>query len=168
MSPPAHMTKNRHFETASSWKAARATLTFQPREPGYTAGLRLHSIRIHVRDHKLRELSINDRTLEAHYGGFVLSQARKGADEARRLALDVRYGSAGEGGRIAGHAARIYELGPEPVPDDIDGRSPAVVTWHDADLFFLLASDTMLSRELVRIAISLYGKGRIKRDAGGS
>jgi len=35
-------------------------------------------------------------------------------------------------------------------------------------LFFLLASDTMLSREWVRIAISLYGKGRIKRDAGGS
>ena len=89
------MTNNPHFETASSWKAARAKLTFQPREPGYTAGLRLHSIRIHVRDHKLREVSINDRTLEAHYGGFVLSQARKGTDEARRLALDVRYGSAG-------------------------------------------------------------------------
>jgi hypothetical protein len=35
------MTKNPHFETASSWKAARAKLTFQPREPGYTAGLRL-------------------------------------------------------------------------------------------------------------------------------
>ena len=100
MPPPAHMTKNLHFETASSWKAARATLTFQPREPGYTAGLRLHSIRIHVRDHKLRELSINDRTLEAHYGGFVLSQARKGADEARRLALDVRYGSAGQEGGL--------------------------------------------------------------------
>ena len=125
-------------------------------------------IRIHVRDHKLRELSINDRTLEAHYGGFVLSQARKGTDEARRLALDVRYGSAGQGGQIAGHAARIYELGPEPVPDDIDGRSPAVVTWHDADLFFLVASDTMASRELVRIAISLYGRGRIKRAASGS
>ena len=105
-------------------------LTFQPREPRYTAGLRLRSVRIHVRDHKLRELSINDRTLEAHYGGFVLSQARKGADEARRLALDVWYGNAGEWGRIAGHVARIYELGPEPAPDDIDGRSPAVVTWQ--------------------------------------
>ena len=76
------MTKNPHFETASSWKAARAKLTFQPREPGYTVGLPLHSIRIHVRDHKLRELSINDRTLEGHYGGFVLSQARKGTDES--------------------------------------------------------------------------------------
>ena len=121
-----------------------------------------------MRDHKLRKILINERTLEAHYGGFVLSQARKGTDEARRLALDVRYGGAGQEGQIAGHAARIYELGPEPAPDDIDGRSPAVVTWHDADLFFLLASDTMLSREWVRIAISLYGKGRIKRDAGGS
>ena len=96
----AKMTNNAHFKTASSWKAARAKLTFQPREPGYTAGLRVHSIRIHVRDHKLRELSINDRTLEAHYGGFVLSQARKGADEARRLALDVRYGSAGQEGGL--------------------------------------------------------------------
>jgi hypothetical protein len=59
----AKMTNNAHFKTASSWKAARAKLTFQPREPRYTAGLRRHSIRIHVRDHKLRELSINDRTL---------------------------------------------------------------------------------------------------------
>jgi hypothetical protein len=160
------MTNNPHFETASSWKAARAMLTFQPREPRYTAGLRLHSIRIHVRDHKLREISVKDRTLEAHYGGFVLSQARKVAGETRRLALDVRYGSGGQEGQIAGHAARIYELGPEPAPDDIDGRSPAVVTWHDADLFFLVASDTMSSDELVRIAVSLYGEGRIKRGAG--
>ena len=66
MPPPAQMTKNLHFETASSWKAAQATLTFQPREPGYTAGLRLRSIRIYVRDHKLRELSITDRTQEKH------------------------------------------------------------------------------------------------------
>jgi hypothetical protein len=159
------MTINPHFETASSWKAARAMLTFQPHEPKYTARRCLHSIRIHVRDHKLRELSANDRTLEAHYGGFVLSQARKGTDEARRLALDVRYGSAGHEGQIAGHAARIYELGPEPAADDIDERNPAVVTWHDADLFFLVASDTMSSDELVRIAISLYGQRRIKRAA---
>jgi hypothetical protein len=160
------MTSNPHFETARSWKAARAMLTFQPLEPRHTAGLRLHSIRIHVRDHKMRALSVKDRTLEAHYGSFVLSQARKGTDEARRLASDVRYGNAGQDGQIAGHAARIYELGPEPASDDIDGRSPAVVTWHDADLFFLVASHTMSSDELVRIAISLYGHRRIKRAAG--
>jgi hypothetical protein len=85
-------------------------LTFQPREPRYTAGLRLHSMRIHARDHKLRELSVNDRTLEAHYGGFVLIQPRKGTDEARRLALDVQYGSAGHEGLIAEHAARNRHL----------------------------------------------------------
>jgi hypothetical protein len=139
-------------------------LTFQPLEPRHTAGLRLRSLRIHVRDHKLRALSVNDRTLEAHYEAFVLTQMRKGTDEARRLALDVRYGNAGKESQIAGHAARIYELGPEPSPDDIDGRSPAVVTWHDADLFLLIASDTMTSDQLVRIAGSLYrrsvGRGR--------
>jgi hypothetical protein len=98
-------------------------------------------------------LSVIDRTLEAPGGGFV-GQARKGN------------GSAGQEGHIAGHAARIYELGPEPAADDIDGRSPAVVTWYDADLFFLVASDAMSSDELVRIAISLYGQRRIKRAAG--
>lgn len=45
-------------------------LKFRPLEPRHTAGLRLQSIRIHVRDHKLRELSVDDRTLEAHYGSF--------------------------------------------------------------------------------------------------
>ena len=119
-------------------------------------GLRLQSIRIHVRDHKLRELSVGDRTLEAHYGSFVLSQARKGANEARRLALAVSYGQAGHNARIAGRAARVYELGPEPEPDDIDGRSPSVVAWHDADMFLMIASDELFSDELLRIAISLY------------
>jgi hypothetical protein len=155
-----------HFETARSWKAARTMLTFQPLEPRHTAGLRLRLIRIHIRDHKLRALSFKDRTLEAHYGIFVLSEARKDTHEARRLALDVRYGHAAQDGQIAGRAARIYELGPQPSPDDIDGRSPAVVTWHDTDLFFLVASHKMSSDELVRIAISLYGQGRINRAAG--
>jgi hypothetical protein len=147
---------NPHFHTAPSWKAARALLTFQPLEPGYTAGLRLQSIRIHVRDHKLRDLSIKDRTLEAHYGGFVLSEARRDVEEARRLALDVSYGVAGQPTQIAGHPGRVYEPGPEPPPDDIDGRMPAVVAWHDAELFCLIASDTMSSDELVNISVSLY------------
>jgi hypothetical protein len=131
-------------------------LTFRPLEPSHTAGLRLQSIRIHVRDHKLRELPIDGRTLEAHYGGFVLSQSRKGTHEARRLALDVAYGRAAHDGRIAGCAARVYELGPEPAPGDIDGRSPSVVTWHDGDMFYLIASGEMSPDDLVRIAISLY------------
>jgi hypothetical protein len=150
------MKGNPHFETAPSWKAARAMLSFQPRTPKHTAGFRLQSLRIHARDHKLRELSVENRTLEAHYGGFVLSQASKGMNEARRLALDVRYGADGRDARIAGHAARVYELGTEPEPDDIDGRSPAVVVWHDAGMFYLIASDSILCDELVRIAVSLY------------
>ena len=131
-------------------------LTFQPLEPEYTAGLRLQSLQIHVRDHKLRELAIGDRTLEAHYGGFLLSQSRKGANEARRLALDVSYGRPAREARIAGCAARVYDHGPEPPPGDIDGRSPAVVTWHDADMFYLIASGEMTTHDMVRIAISLY------------
>lgn len=150
------MTDNPHFETALSWKSARAMLTFEPLEPVYTAGLPLQSIRIHIRDHKLRMLAVGARTLEAHYGGFVVSQARKGAEEARRLALAVSYGQNGRSGQITGRAARIYEPGPEPLPEDIDGRNPAVVVWHDGELLCLVVSDSMPSDELVRIANSIY------------
>ena len=135
-------------------------LTFHPLEPEHTAGLRLQSIRIHVRDHKLRELAVGDRSLEAHYGGFVLSQARRSAAEARRLALDVSYGRAPRAAEIAGCAARVYELGSEPQLGDIDGRPPAVVVWHDGELFYLIASDEMPSDNLVRIALSLYPGSR--------
>ena len=138
-------------------------LTFRPLEPSHTAGCKLQSIQIHVRDHKLRELTIADRTLEAHYGGFVLSQSKKGATEARRLALDVSYGLAPREGRIAGQAARLYERGPEPPPGDIDGRSPSVVTWHDGDMFYLIASGEMSADDLVRVAVSLY---KARRPAG--
>jgi hypothetical protein len=153
------VTINPHFETARSWKAARALVAFRPLGPSYTAGFRLQSIRIHVRDHKLRELAIEDRTLEAHYGGFVLSQSKKGASEARRLALDVSYGQVARDARIAGRTARAYERGPEPPPDDIDGRSPSVVTWCDADMFFLIASAEMSSDDLIDVARSLYKGG---------
>jgi len=131
-------------------------LTFRPRVPTRTAGLPLQALRIHVRDHKRRELPLSERTLEAHYGRFVLSQARKTDEEARRLATDVSYGRDPREARIAGHDARVYELGPEPEPDDIDGRSPAVVVWHDAGMLFLVASGEMTSDELIGIAISLY------------
>ncbi len=133
---------------------------FRPLEPRHSAGLKLQSIEIHIRDHKLRELPISDRTLEAHYGTFVLSQSRKGATEARRLALDVSYGRTSRDARIAGHSARVYELGPEPPPGDIDGRSPSVVTWHDGDMFYLIASGEMRSDDLVRVAVSMYDARR--------
>lgn len=119
-------------------------------------GQRLQSLRIHLRDRKLRELSLADRTLEAYYESFVFSQAWKGAEEAQRLALAVSYGLGGRDEQIAGCPARTYEMGPEPSPDDIDGRSPAIVTWHDGEIFYLIASNEMSSAELVAIARSLY------------
>ena len=145
-----------HWLTVASWKEARAALTFQPLEARHTAGLPLQSLRIHVRDHKSRELAIEHRTLEAHYGRFVFSQAWKGAAEARRLALDVSYGLSPRDTRIAGRAGRLYELGPEPPPDDIDGRSPAVVTWADGDMFYLIASGELSANEILEIASALY------------
>ena len=150
------MMGNPHFETAPSWKAARTMLAFQPLEPRYTAGHSLQSIRIHVRDHRLRALAVADRTLEAHYGAFVFSQARKGREEARHLALAVSYGPEGRDAQFAGFKSRIYELGSEPPPDDIDGRTPAVVTWSDGAMFYLIVSDSMPSADLVRIADSMY------------
>lgn len=152
---PTRRTDNPHFETAASWDAARAMLTFTPRKPDRTAGHALQALRIHVRDHKMRDLPAADRTLEAHYGAFVFSQSRHSPEETRRLALGVSYGRDPRGARILGRDARLYELGPEPEPGDIDGRSPAVVAWHDAEMFYLIASDTMGSDELFAIAISV-------------
>ena len=74
------------FETAASLEAARPMLTFEPRVPRKTAGRERTGIHVHVRDHKGRELPVANRTLEVHYGAFVVSQSRKGASEARRWA----------------------------------------------------------------------------------
>ena len=145
-----------HFGTVPSWEAARLMLTFQPLRPAYTAASSLQALRIHVKDHKSREVPIGDRTLEAHYDQFVLSQSRKGVDEARRLALVVSYGRAPREARIAGREARVYERGAEPDEDDPDGRLPAIVTWHDGDMFYLIASDHLLTDVLVTIGDSLY------------
>jgi len=102
------------------------------------------------------ELYVADRTLKAHHGSFVLSQQRKGVRKALRQRLMVPYGIAGCHAQIGGCAARLYELGPEPPPDDIDRRNPSVVTSHDGDMFYLIASDKMRCAELVRITRSLY------------
>jgi hypothetical protein len=126
------MAENPHFASAPSWNAAGEMLTFQPRQPAFTAGRELQSLRIYVRDHKMRDLRIGERSLEVSYGRNL----REGA--------------------IAGHPARIYELGPEPEPDDLDGRPPAVVTWHDGEMFFLIASGEMPVDELIPIAASMY------------
>lgn len=150
------MKSNSHFETASSWKEAEALLTFQPLKPTQTEGFDLQSIAIYVRDYKHRELPVSERSLEVHYEGFVLTQVRSGEDEAKRQTLEVPYGREPIEARIAGHEARVYELGPEPEPGDIDPRNPAVVAWYDAEIFFLIASDALPSDALVRIAVSLY------------
>ena len=150
------MTTNPHFETARSWGHAAAMLAFDPLEPRFTAGNSLQALRIYVRDHKQRELEIAGRSLEAHYGAFVLSQAQRGPSKAKQLALSTSYGPIGENVQMAGHNAKAYELGPEVPSDDPDGRNPAVVTWHDGAMHYLIASDRLPVAELTKIASSLY------------
>jgi hypothetical protein len=149
-------TANPHFESPPGWTAARALLAFEPVAPSYTAGRALEALRVHVRDHRLRDIDPGDRSLEAHYGTFVLSQLRQTEADARRLALDVSYGRDPQPVSIAGHDARMYDLGPEPDPDDLDGRMPAVVAWHDGEMVYLLASSDLPPEELIRIAGSVY------------
>ena len=147
---------NPHFLTVSSWEEARDELAFAPLRPAETAGHALESLSIFVRDHKHRDLSIDERILEAHYGAFSVSQSRPGSEEARRQVVEVPYGSGAMQALVAGHEARFYELGPEVDPGDIDGRSPAVVVWHENARFYLVASYTLELEVLTRIADSLY------------
>jgi hypothetical protein len=99
------------------------------------------------------------RTLEAHYDGVAVCQSRPGASSARRRALDVRYGQGGTAIRIAGHEGRAYPLGPEVPPDDVDGRSAAVVTWADGPMFYFVMSTQLPVEEVTVVAASLYGEG---------
>ena len=149
------MTTNPHFESVATIAEARAKLSFEPREPSFTRGVKASGLRIHVLDHKRRELTVEQRSLEVYYPGFVVTQAWKGRAEARRLALEVSYGREPRSARIGTHDARLYELGPVPPPDDIDGRSPSVVTWSDGDVFFLIASSELPVADLVPIAESM-------------
>lgn len=144
-----------YFESPASWAEARELLTFVPRVPGETLGRPLAGLRVHVRDHKKRDVPIGERSLEAHYGAFVVSQKRVEAAEARRLALEVRYGPAPRPVHVSGHDGRACDLGPEVPPDDPDGRSAAVVTWHDGEMFFLVASSGLDVERLLEVAESL-------------
>jgi hypothetical protein len=143
------VTENPHFETADDWAQAGIRLGFTPLRPASHPSV----LRIHVRDHRLREVA---PTLEAHFDRYVLSQARRQPSEAHRLAHGVTYGSSPVPVDVAGHDAVAYELGPTPAPDDIDPRSPSVVTWADGDIFVLLASDSMTVDELIEEARFLY------------
>jgi hypothetical protein len=148
--------RSRHFASAPDWKAAARLVSFRPRRLDAQDGHQLRSLQVHVRDHRDREVPIGDRTLEAHFGAFVFSQSQHSAAEARRRALEVAYGPAATPGRVGGHEARFYELGPEPPPGDPDGRRPAVVTWYEDRMFFLLASSEVPREALLAIARSLY------------
>lgn len=142
------MTDNPHFENVDGWDEAESRLGFKPLRPAVEPG----ELCIHVLDHKMREVEL---TLEAHFDSYVLTQGMREPNEANRLARQ-RYGPDPVGVVIAGHDALAYELGPEPAPDDIDPRPPAVVTWVDGGMFVLLASDSMTAIELIEEARSLY------------
>lgn len=116
----------------------------------------MKSLRIHVRDHKLRELRIDERILEAYYDTFAFSQSRRSPMDARHAALDVRYGRDPQPLWILGREGKGYELGPVPEPDDIDPRSPSVVAWADGEMFYFLASGQLPLTALIDVAASIY------------
>jgi len=144
------------FLAPPTWAEAAALLTFVPRAPADTRGRALVGLRVHVRDHWRRDLPPHLRTFEAHYDGLAVCQSCPGASAARRRALDVRYGENGRPVRVVGHDGRAYPLGPEVPPDDIDGRSAAVVTWWDGPMHHFVASTQLPLEDLERVATSLY------------
>jgi hypothetical protein len=159
--PPCHADlgmdqENPHFAGAETWEDAGELVVFEPRRPRRTEGHELRSLSVFVMDHKMRRLAVEDRSLEAHYGAFSVSQCRKGEEEARRWAVELKYGQAPRPVVVAGHEGRIYDLGPVPPPDDIDPRPPAVVVWHDGEMVYLVASGELESDALLRVAESLY------------
>jgi hypothetical protein len=139
---------NQHFISVDGWAEAAAILGFEPLRPR-KRGL---AFRIHVMDHRNREVA---PTLEVDFDGFVLSQADREPAEAARLAAE-RYGPDSRVVSVGNHEALLYELGPEPDPDDVDPRSPAVVTWADGRRFVFVASDRHDAADLLEIATSLY------------
>ena len=139
---------NGHFVSAGGWEEAGAILGLEPLRPA----MEPMALRIHVKDHRKRDVP---PTLEAYFEGFVLSQSVREPDEAARLAAQ-RYGADRKEVSVSGHAGFSFELGPEPDPDDVDPRQPAVVTWADQGRFVLIASDTKEAADLLEIAASLY------------
>jgi hypothetical protein len=152
------MSAHDHWLMPATLDEAREHLSFEPRLPRSTGGRALEGIRIFIRDHKKRDLPVGDRTLELRYAGFGFSQGRKGVDGARVAALETSYGRAPRPADVAGHAGRMVDLGPEVPADDIDGRSSAVVTWPDDEMFFFVASAEMSAEDLLVIARSVYAQ----------
>jgi hypothetical protein len=148
------------FVVVDSWDAAAALLPFAPRIPRDAGGRALQGIRVVVRDHRGRDLAPARRSLEAHFSGVVLSQSQHVPDDTKRRALDVAYGQNGYAISIAGREGRAYPRGPDPLAGDLDGPSPAVVVWADADMLFLLASHDATIEGLCRIGASIYDPPR--------
>ena len=88
---------------------------------------------------RIQDIHLNPGSVT--HGGFIMSL------------MDSGMGTAAH--RVLGKNARAA-TGPEPAPDDVDPRPPAVVTWADDGLFVLLASDSMTAIELIEEARSLY------------
>lgn len=148
--------ENPHFKSVETLKEAAKHVAFTPLSPEDTAGCALEGMNIFVKDHKMREVPRENRTLEMHYGKFVISQKKcDNGDAAKKMALETPYGQAPSEGKINGFDARMYELGPAVPEDDIDGRRPAAVAWHDAEMFFLIASTQMNISKLITIAKSM-------------
>jgi uncharacterized protein len=144
------------FLAPAAWEEARALVEFSARLPADTRGRALRGLRVHVRDHRGRELPTHLRTLEVHYEGLAVTQSRPGALAARRRALEVRYGPSPYPMVVSGHEGRAYPLGPEVPLDDIDGRSAAVVTWADGPMFYFVMSTQLPVDEIALVAVSLY------------
>lgn len=147
------MAPNPHFVFVDSWGEAASVVGFRPHVPDFTVGFELSSLAIWVKDHKLREVSQARRSLEAHYGGFVLAQSKPGRRAAIELALETSYGSGPAPVRVGGCEGRCYPLGAPP--DDVDGRSPAVVVWADGPRLFMVASAELEADVLLDVATSL-------------
>lgn len=150
------MTLNPHFVTSADLAEAAAELSFTPRLPHRRPEGAVPGLRIHVRDHKGRELPRDERTLEAYFDTFTFTQSRRAAADARHAALEVSYGRQPVPVWILGREGRGYELGPQPEPDDIDPRSPSVVAWADGEMFYFLASGELSITQLIDIAASIY------------
>jgi hypothetical protein len=150
------VTATAHFVSPADLAAASVELTFAPRLPDPSLSGALRGLRIHVRDHRGREVPRGERTLEAWFDTFTFSQSSRTEADARHAALDVSYGRDPLPVWILGREGRGYELGPQPAPDDSDERSPAVIAWADGAIFYFLASGELPLTQLIDVAASIY------------
>ncbi|MDH4307798.1 MAG: hypothetical protein OEZ14_12405 [Acidimicrobiia bacterium] len=144
---------NPHFEVFGTPAEAASVLEFTPVIPRWTDGCELVAVSVFVMDHTMRVLEPAERTLELHYGDFVVSQ--QATENGRRLAHETPYGRQRRTGTARGLEISIHDLGPPVEEQDPDGREPAVVTWEENGVFCLVASSTWPADELLRVIESM-------------